>query len=131
MNKQKLAVLSIVIPISLLHFVTGKNYHGPFPDFVNGYLMDILVPFAFYFLLRLITEKRLQSKMLNGLIVFVAASSAEILQYFHVPVLGRTFDPIDFVMYAIGCLLAVIVDSLVIARLNTTPLDNAHQVERR
>ena len=44
-------VICIAVPVALLHFLTGPSYHGPFPEFVNGYLIDILLPFAFYFLL--------------------------------------------------------------------------------
>jgi hypothetical protein len=40
--------------------------------------------------------------------VFAAASSAEVPQRLGVPMLGRTFDPLDVVMYAIGVLAAVL-----------------------
>ena len=44
-------VVSINLLVAALHFLTGPGYTGPFPVFVNGYLIDILLPFALYFLL--------------------------------------------------------------------------------
>ena len=40
------------------------------------------------------------------------ATIAEVGQYFGFYILGRTFDPIDIVMYAAGVLLAALVDWL-------------------
>jgi MFS-type transporter involved in bile tolerance (Atg22 family) len=40
--------------------------------------------------------------------VLAAASVAEVLQGLGVPMLGRTFDPLDFGMYAGGVLAAVL-----------------------
>ena len=39
-------VAVIAIGLGLLHFLTGSDYRGPFPLFVNGYMIDILLPFA-------------------------------------------------------------------------------------
>jgi hypothetical protein len=52
-------------------------------------------------------------------LVFGAASFAEAMQGLGVPLLGRTFDPLDVVMYGAGVLLAAMVDRLVLARLFT------------
>jgi hypothetical protein len=46
----------------------------------------------------------------KALVILAAASGAEVLQGFGVPMLGHTFDPLDFVMYGIGVLVAVLVD---------------------
>ncbi len=42
----KTLVVAVALAVGLLHFVTGPNYHGPFRVFVNGYLIDILLPLA-------------------------------------------------------------------------------------
>jgi hypothetical protein len=39
-----------------------------------------------------------------------------VLQALGVPLLGRTFDPLDFVMFGVGVLLAAFVDRLLFGR---------------
>lgn len=51
LDLKMVVVVSVMIPIALLHFVTDSNYKGSYPEFVNGHLLDILVPFGYYFLL--------------------------------------------------------------------------------
>jgi len=45
---RKLLVTLIALIVGALHFVTGEQYQGPFPVFVNGYLIDILLPMALF-----------------------------------------------------------------------------------
>ena len=116
--RQKIfVVVAIMVPIALLHFVTGSQYNGPFPVFVNGHLIDILLPFGFYFLLGLSDSALLQSWMVKGLLIFTAASAVELAQYKGIPLLGRTFDPWDFVMYGLGVILAILCDLVIFPRL--------------
>ena len=110
-------VIAIMVPIALLHFITGSQYQGPFPLFVNGYLIDILLPFGFYFLLCLSENGMLKSPIVRGLLLFSAASFVELAQYRGIPLLGRTYDPWDFVMYGLGVLLAMLCDQLLFPRL--------------
>ena len=117
MLSKKVVVVSMVIPIALLHFFTGSNYRGPYPGFVNGYLLDILLPFAFYFLLCLNEFSLLRSWIVKSSLVFAVGASVEIAQFYGVPIFGRTFDPLDFVMYGIGVLSAAILDTTVLPRI--------------
>jgi len=110
-------IVCIVVPVASLHFLTGDNYGGPYPEFVNCYLLDILLPLSFYFLLCLIQSSLLRSWIVRALLVFSAAACVEVAQFFGIPLLGRTFDPIDIVMYALGVGLAVILDTLVFPRI--------------
>jgi glycopeptide antibiotics resistance protein len=114
---RKMVIVSVVIPIALLHFFTGSNYRGPYPGFVNGYLLDILVPFAFYFLLCLSEFSLLRSWIVKSILVLGAGFSVEIAQFFDVPIFGRTFDPVDFIMYGMGVILAAILDTTVLPRI--------------
>ena len=114
---KKLLVVCIVVPIALLHFFTGSAYHGPWPELVNGYLMDVLVPLAFYLLLTLPEIPQLQPWPVKALLVFGAAASVEVAQFFGMPILGQTFDPLDFVMYGLGVALAVLLDTVVLPRV--------------
>ena len=49
-------------------------------------------------------------------LVFGVGAVAETLQYFGVEVFGRTFDPIDYVMFAVGIVCAVIFERAVLSR---------------
>ena len=116
--RQKIfVVVAIMVPIGLLHFVTGDQYNGPFPVFVNSYLIDILLPFGFYFLLSLNANALLQSWIVRGLLIFTAASAVELAQYKGIPLLGRTFDPLDIIMYGLGVFLAILCDLYIFPRL--------------
>jgi hypothetical protein len=75
-------IVCINVAIALLHFVTGSNYTGPYPAFVNSYLLDILIPFGFYFLLCLNEFSLLRSWIVKSILVFGAASFMEIAQFF-------------------------------------------------
>ncbi len=49
--------------------------------------------------------------------MFGVASFTEIAQFFGVPIFGQTFDPMDFVMFGMGVLLAAIFDIIVFPRI--------------
>ena len=114
---KKIVIVSVVIPVALLHFLTGSNYRGPYPGFVNGYLLDILLPLAFYFLLCVGGFSLLRSWIVKSILVFGVGAVVEIAQFFGVPIFGRTFDPLDFVMYGLGVILAAILDTAVFPRI--------------
>jgi hypothetical protein len=116
-RRKTVVVVCLVVPIALLHFFTGSAYRGPWPEFVNGYLLDILVPFAFYFLLVLPETPLLRLWPVKASLVFGAGACVEIAQYFGAPILGQTFDPLDFVMYGLGVVLAALLDTVVFPRV--------------
>jgi hypothetical protein len=116
-SRKMVVVVCLVVPIALLHFFTGSAYRGPWPEFVNGYLLDILVPFAFYFLLILPETPLLRFWPVKALLVFGAGACVEIAQFFGAPILGQTFDPLDFVMYGLGVGLAAFLDTMVFPRV--------------
>lgn len=116
MNPMKMFVVIICLSVGALHFVTGPLYKGPFTEFVNGYLIDILLPFCVYFLIRI--SNILKLKWQIALSVFGIGFTIETMQYLGVPIFGRTFDPLDYGMYALGAILAWIVDVLFFAKLN-------------
>ncbi len=112
--RKRAVVVCLVVPVALLHFFTGSAYRGPWPELVNGYLMDILVPLAFYFLLTLPETPWLKRWPVRALLVFAAAVCVEIAQYAGVPIFGQTFDPLDFAMYGLGVALAVLLDTVLL-----------------
>ena len=109
--------MCIAVTVGLLHFVTGPGYRGPFPVFVNGYMIDILLPFAMYLVLGIANQSILRSGIARGGFVFVVGAVTETLQYFGVPIFGRTFDVLDYLMYGIGIGLAVVFEGVVLSRV--------------
>lgn len=113
MTYKKVIIVCMMLAIAALHFITGKNYGGPYPGFVNGYLIDLVLPFGIYFLLCLFDSKILRPWAVKSIAVLGIAFAAEIAQYFGLPLFGRTYDPIDFVRYVTGIILAVSFDEMV------------------
>lgn len=118
-HRKGIITTSIAVPTALLHFVTGTSYSGPFPEFVNGYLIDILLPFALYFLLcpqdaRIVWLRRWYVKAVPVLLIGFVVETA---QYFGVMVFGSTYDPLDYAAYACGTLLAVLTDTILFPRI--------------
>jgi hypothetical protein len=110
-------IVVVAVGVALLHPVTGPRYSGLFPAFVNGYLIDILLPFSFYLLLCLPDHRAIRSPLLRCLAILAGCWAAETLQAFGVPIFGRTFDPLDLGAYAIGVALGLLVEATVLARL--------------
>jgi hypothetical protein len=126
-----ITVTILQLPIAALHFVTGSHYQGPCPVFVNGYLLDVLIPFGFYFLLSLPDSSALTSWAVRAGLIFGAASLVEFAQFLGAPVLGRTCDPLDLVAYGAGVLLAAILDRVVFARVLWFWSDETTMVHRK
>lgn len=106
---RKPIVVGICIAVAALHFATGPRYNGPFRSFVTGYLIDIALPFALVLLLGvgLASVPVLGRPAGRALIVFGIGLVVEGSQYLGIPVFGRTFDPVDLLMYALGAAAAL------------------------
>jgi len=117
---KKTIITAIALTVGLLHFVTGENYRGPFPVFVNGYLIDILLPMVMYLLLGLIEVKWIQSPIFRAAAVFLFGCVVETSQYLGYPLFGSTFDPLDILSYAISVSFGVFLDLILFPRLIPT-----------
>lgn len=117
--KKSALIVSIMVSIALLHIVTGPHYQGPFRDFVNGYLIDILLPMGLYLLLTPQDAKVpfMRPWIVKAVPVFLIGVVVETLQYLDVPIFGRTFDPFDYGAYALGVCLGVVLDRLLFPRV--------------
>jgi len=113
-----LIIIFIQILIALIHaFRLGQVFSGELYLLYYGYASDLLLPFGAYFLLS-INEPSiplLRNWYIKAGIIFLVTSTAEICQYFGIEALGVTFDPIDFLAYGVGVLLAVFIDVKVLA----------------
>jgi hypothetical protein len=88
-------------------------------DLYNSYFSDFVLPFGCYFLLCANESwmpilRRWEAK---SAIAFLIPSVAETCQYLGMPVLGATFDPLDYLMYGIGAIAAAAVDTQVFSRM--------------
>ena len=116
---KKAVIVAIALFVAALHFVVGPTYGGPARGFVNGYLIDLLLPFAVFLLTGLFEHPLLRPAWSRGVAVFGVGAAAETLQAVGVRALGSTFDPLDYLMYAIGVVGGVAFEKGVISRLST------------
>lgn len=115
-SARKIIVVFIALIVGALHFVTGENYRGPFPVFVNGYLIDILLPMTLFLLMGLIESRIINSVVLRAIAVFGFGCLVETSQYFGRPFFGSTFDPFDILAYAGGVTLGILLELVVFPR---------------
>lgn len=124
MKFPKLLIL-IFIPLSITLFLDKFPYGAYFEpgsltySLYASYFSDLVQPFGLYFVLCLF-ERRLalvRPWWIKALIVFLVPSAMELLQGLGLNVLGRGFDPFDFLAYAAGSLLAALVEHRLLAQL--------------
>ena len=113
----RLTVIVFAVGIGLLHFVTGPRYAGPWPVFVNGYLIDICLPAAMVLLMGMPGKPLVRSLPIRMGCVFAVGVAVGTLQWFGVPLLGQTFDPLDYAMYALGVGLAALLERALLERM--------------
>ncbi len=77
------------------------------------------MPFAAYFLLCASEAKWPWCKpwQVKLALAIVVPAIAETAQYFGIPILGSTFDPLDYCMYLVGATVAAFVDVQIVTRL--------------
>jgi len=117
-NKKTIVVITLFIIASI--FVIGADWAGEtVHQFFHSYFADIAIPFGYYLLLVLIEDKYkfIKKWYIKASAVFILCTLSETLQYFGVYALARIFDPLDYVMYALGAVLAVFVDRIIFKRI--------------
>lgn len=119
MNK-RIVITILAFGTAALHFITGAQYSGPFPVFVNGYLIDILLPMTLVLLMGLFNNKFISSPPFRVGVVFMTGCLVEFSQYAGYPIFGSTFDPVDLLAYAVGVLLGLFLDLVLFSRLIPT-----------
>ena len=111
---RKPVVVAICLAVGALHFFTGPNYRGPLRAFVTGYLIDLVLPFSLVLLLGVGLDRSpsLRLPAVRATAVFLLGAAVELFQYLGVPLFGRTFDPLDLLMYATGAIAALVFERL-------------------
>lgn len=105
----------IVVLIALVHALrVGSYLNGSLFTLYYSYFSDIVVPLAMYFLLCIndVRIRSLRNWRIKALLVLGIACATEVMQAFGLPLLGRTFDPLDLVMFVAGVLLAAFLDKI-------------------
>lgn len=116
-STRKWITVLISLMVAALHFVTGEDYQGPFPLFVNSYLIDILLPMTLILLMGLVENRVIRSALFRAGAVFGFGCFVEASQYFGYSFLGSTFDPLDILAYAGGVTLGLVLDLFAFPRL--------------
>lgn len=114
---KRIVITIIAIGVAALHFITGEQYGGPFAMFVNGYLIDILLPMALVLLMGLFQNKILRSSPFRAGAVFTIGCLVEVSQYLGYPIFGSTFDPLDILAYASGVLIGIVSDLVIFPKI--------------
>ena len=122
MAQQRIRIIvgvTILIVIALVHaFRIGSYLNGEWYILYYSYASDIMMPFGMYFLLVIneIRFPKLRRWWVKALIIFILTSITELMQAFGIHFLGVTFDFMDFVMFGVGVLLAVVLDTQILLR---------------
>jgi hypothetical protein len=106
--------------IAVAHILRiGSHLPEALYNLYYSYFSDLVIPFGFYFLVCANEPQMpfLRRWQVKGAIAFLTPSIAETCQYVGIPVLGSTFDLLDYVMYGMGVLSAVFVDTQVFSRV--------------
>lgn len=118
-TRRRIVIVAIVGVIALAHLIgPGRFLSEDARAWYASYFSDVAMPFAGYFLLYAAADRLpvLRRWWIRGLTGFVAPALAECAQGLGVPILGATFDVLDFGMYALGVGAALIVDRGVLRR---------------
>jgi hypothetical protein len=113
----KLIVVAVCLTVGGSILLPAPGYRGPFPGLVNGYLIDLLPPFAMCLLLGIQDFEVLRRRTVRFVVVFGVECLTESLQYFGLPIFGRTFDPLDYLMFASGVGGAFVFEWTVLSRI--------------
>jgi hypothetical protein len=120
LSKRRVVIICIMVLIAAIHiFRVGSYLHGELFNFYYGYFSDFIIPFGGYFLICAAEQQLtlLRDWKVKLAIAFLIPSIAETCQYFGIPVLGSTFDGLDYFMYALGVTLAAVFDMQIFPRL--------------
>ncbi len=112
-------IVSISLFVGLLHFVIGPNYQGICKDFIRSYLMDVLLPMNLYLLLQIALRKNVsvnKSRIIAAIVTLAFGTVVELLQFYEIELFGRTYDPLDLLMYGIGVGLGILMDLMLLKR---------------
>ena len=101
----------------------SKAYDGRYEQLLHGYGHDVMMPFCSYFLNRFLGIGSAKNRWLNAAYAVVGCSAFEVMQAFGS--YPGTFDPKDFLAYAVGAGAAIGLD---VVLENTARVSTARQI---
>jgi len=126
-KKSVYLIVGISLFVGLLHFIIGPNYDGIFKHFIRGYLIDVLLPMNLFLLLQIALRKKIsivKSRIFGAIFTFLFGMAVEILQLYEIKFLGSRYDPWDILMYGIGVTLGLLIDLLIIDKIEKSTMRN-------
>jgi hypothetical protein len=118
-DRKVVAVVCIELTIAIL-FIIGPPVADPALEMLyHCYFADVTIPFGFYFLLTMRAEHIpiLRPWWTKAAAVFLLCATSETLQFFGIFALASVFDPVDYVMYGGGVILAAFFDRAIFPRV--------------
>ncbi|HLC91357.1 MAG TPA: hypothetical protein VJI15_06340 [Candidatus Nanoarchaeia archaeon] len=117
--KEKL-ISGLYVGAAVIASRLSKHPELPYRELMNGYGHDVALPFGLYFINKLMNHPFAKNPYVNAGTIFLAASALEIGQKFDLPIgsYAGTYDPWDFVAYAVGTGLAIGMDKLTFKKKN-------------
>jgi hypothetical protein len=115
MKNKKTAVVITLLIVSIF-FIIGADWAGEAAhQLFHSYFADIAIPFGYYLLLVLLEDKHRSIKKwyIKAGVVLLLCALSETLQYFGIYALATVFDPLDYLMYALGVVLAAFIDRII------------------
>ena len=118
--RSKKAIVVITLLIIACIFIIGADWASDkVHRLYHSYFADIAIPFGYYLLLVLLEGKYklLEKWYVKACAVFVLCALSETLQFFGVYALAVVFDPLDYLMYALGVTLAAFFDRILFKKV--------------
>lgn len=118
-GKKKIIIVCVQLLIALGFMIGADWASNSFHWLFHSYYADITLPLGFYFLLKILEDKYafLRPWYWKVISVFLLVSTSETIQYFGIYAFARIFDPLDFLAYASGVLLAAFIDRALFAKV--------------
>jgi len=111
---RRIVGICIMVAIAVMHaFRIGQFLNGDFYIYYYSFASDLILPFGAYFMLSMVEMhfRFLRKWFVKALIVFGVMTFSEIMQIFGFYFFGVTFDILDILMFGIGVVIAVLVDT--------------------
>lgn len=118
--RKRTVVVALMLLIAATFVIHPGGYlHGEARGLYASYFADLVMPFGFYFLLRMPEADApvLRRWQIRAAIAFLVPAIAEILQGLGIRALGTTFDAWDFLAYAVGVSAGALVDRRLFPRI--------------
>ncbi len=118
-TKRRLVIIGILGIIAAIHlFRVGRYLPPELYNLYYSYFSDFAAPFGTYFLLCAVELQVpfFRNWKIKAAGTFLLPAIAETGQYLGIPILGTTFDPLDYIIYGIGTIAAVLVETQILAR---------------